>query len=154
MGNGRQGNQSCSNNKEGPMFTYWFGNDRSHGKTARHFKVDPSTIYRMRKKHDWEARADKIEKTIQVGVDKMIACEGISNIQQAKACLKKEVAAYLDKNHKATGNIISILALMKYIDDAGVGAGERDLPTSVTLSAGQLREVLATLGAEMKDIIQ
>jgi len=150
----RVNNHVCSSKKEGPYFNYWFGHEQNNQATADHFKVSRTTIYRMGVRHDWNNRANKIRKNIQAGVDHKIATAEISNVKMAKACLKKEVAAYLDKGHKATGNLISIVSLMKYIDDAGVGAGERDLPTSVTLSAGQLREVLATLGAEMKDIIQ
>lgn len=99
------------------VFQWWYDHDCHTALTARECGVARSTVFRFRKKYNWDERAKKIKKSIQQGYDRKRINKEISNVKMAKAVLKKEVAAYLDRKHKPTGNLNAIVSIMRYIDE-------------------------------------
>ena len=102
---------------EPQIFEFWYSHDYNQRLTAAQFNYSSTTIFRMCKKHGWNERAASMRKKAQQALDRKILSKEISNLTLAKRCLKKEVDAYLHKNHKATGNLQACIALMKYIDE-------------------------------------
>lgn len=98
-------------------FKWWYENDRNYKATAKNFKVSPTTVRRHARRRDWVLRAEKIRADVANAHDRKIVKQEVSNVQMAKACLKKEIRQYLDKEHKAVGDINAIVKLMRYIDE-------------------------------------
>lgn len=97
------------------IFEWWIAHDCNYADTAKQFNLSRSTLYRWMERDDWDSRADKIRKDTRAALDKRIVKEEISHLKMAEACLKKEVAAYLQQK-SVKGDINAIVKLMQYID--------------------------------------
>jgi len=141
-------------------FAIWHNNGRIDAITGKELGRDRKTIYRWAKKYDWVERSEKIWRNIARAVDRKIETEGMSNIKLAGKCLTKEVNAYLDEDKKATGSVKDIVALMKYIDEAGkpneiaealrAAVKQDDIPFDPTLAA-EVLDLLTEALTEQKE---
>jgi hypothetical protein len=109
----------ATNEEINRLFQYWYENNRNFSKTAEFSGRDRKSLWRYAIKYDWASRADRITANVAKGVDRQIAKRVVSNVEMAESCLKREVTAYLENKNAARGNIRDIVALMKYIDEAG-----------------------------------
>lgn len=115
----RQPTTDVSEAEPEQWFRYWYESDRNYEGTSRHFKRAKTTIYRYSKKNNWDKRADAIRANIVKANDRKIEREQVTNVNIAQDCLTKEVEAYLDPKRAKKGNLRDIVALFKYIDEAG-----------------------------------
>lgn len=128
------------------MFEYWYQHDRSITLTAKKFNKERKSLWRWAEKFKWHERADKIRAKVQNGLDRKIEKNEITNVKLAKACLKKEVAAYLKPTRRTKGELPDILRFMRYIDEVEgnmpiEGGGIASIPMTPEL-AREVRFVL------------
>ncbi len=99
------------------VFNWWMDNDCAHTATASHYNVSTSTLARYRQRFEWDKRAKGMQQKVRDANDRKRIKQEVSNLTMAQAVLQKEVAGYLHRDHKPTGNLNAIATLMRYIDE-------------------------------------
>lgn len=131
------GSKTITESERARMFKYYMEHDKNMSDTAREFKRNRKTLYRVAIDDDWEGREQKISDDVKKKTDQSIVAAEITNIRRARAILNRELKAYLGRR-EGFGHVAGMVALMKYID-------EQETPTGTgTQPIGNLVQIIAT----------